>query len=292
MSAPVLRFAPSPNGDLHLGHALSAILNHDLARAGGGRFRVRIEDIDGERSRPVFVARILDDLRWLGLTWEEPVRRQSEHVAEYRAALDRLAGLGLVYPSFSSRADVKAAIAAREAEAGMPWPRDPDGASLDPGLDRALDPAEAARRVAAGEPHALRLAMDRAVALVGPLTWTELGEGPDGESGEITADPSRWGDVVLARKDAPASYHLAVVVDDAAEGVTDVVRGRDLFHATAVHRLLQTLLGLPAPRYRHHRLVLDEDGRKLAKSRGSESLGALRAEGVTPMEVRRRLGLG
>lgn len=283
---PVFRFAPSPNGDLHLGHALSAILNAEAAAAEGGRFLVRIEDIDGERSRPEFVARILEDLDWLGLPYERPVRRQSDHVGTYRGAIDRLAAMGLVYPTFASRSAIAAAVAER-----MSWPRDPDDAPLYPGLDRDLDPAEAARRIAAGEPHALRLAMDRAATLAGPLVWQEDGTGPAGETGTITADPLRWGDVVLARKDAPASYHVAVVIDDAAQGVTDVIRGVDLFHATAVHRLLQALLGLPAPRYRHHRLILGPDGRKLSKSLASTSLRALRADGATPAEVRSLVGL-
>lgn len=289
MPTPVFRFAPSPNGELHLGHALSAILNHDLARAAGGRFLVRIEDVDAARARPAFVAGILADLDWLGLAFERPPRFQSDHVADYRAAIDRLAAMGLVYPSFASRADVAAAVAEAERATGRPVPRDPDGAPLHPGLDRDLDPTDAARRVAAGEPHALRLRMAEAAALAGPLAWDEAGEGPGGETGTVAADPLAWGDVVLARKDAPASYHLAVVVDDAAQGVTDVVRGRDLFHATAVHRLLQTLIGLPAPRYRHHGLVLGPDGRKLSKSLKSEGLAALRAAGVTPADVRARL---
>jgi glutamyl-Q tRNA(Asp) synthetase len=289
VTQPVFRFAPSPNGDLHLGHALSAMLNHDAARASGGRFLVRIEDIDGDRSRPEFVARILEDLRWLGLDFEVPVRRQSDHVAEYRAALDRLAAMGLVYPAFASRAEIRRAVAEREAATGRPHPRDPDGAPLDTGIDRARDPAEAARRIAAGEPHALRLKMDEAAARAGPLTWEESGD--FGPTGLVPADPRAWGDVVLARKDAPASYHVAVVVDDAAQGVTDVIRGGDLFQATSVHRLLQALLGLPAPRYRHHRLVLGADGRKLSKSDGSTSLRSLRATGATPADIRRLVGL-
>jgi glutamyl-Q tRNA(Asp) synthetase len=287
MPEPVFRFAPSPNGDLHLGHALSAILNHDMARAAGGRFLVRIEDVDGARARPEFVDRILADLDWLGLAYERPVRRQSEHLSDYRAALDRLAAAGLVYPSFASRAAVAAEIARLERETGRPAPRDPDGAPLFPGLDRDLPPDEAARRIAAGEPHALRLRMELAAARAGPLAWEETGAGPGGETGRVAADPRAWGDVVLSRKDAPASYHLAVVVDDAAQGVTDVVRGRDLFHATSVHRLLQALLGLPVPRWHHHRLVLDEAGRKLSKSAKSTSLRALRTAGATADDVRR-----
>lgn len=286
MTKPVFRFAPSPNGPLHLGHALSAMLNHDLARAAGGRFLVRIEDIDGERARADHVAGIFADLDWLGLAYERPIRFQSAHVADYRAAIGRLQAMGLVYPSFATRAAIQAAIERREQAGGRPHPRDPDGAPLYPGLDRDLDTTEADRRIAAGEPHALRLRMAEAAALAGPLSWREADEG------EVAADPRPWGDVVIARKDAPASYHLAVVVDDAAQGVGEVVRGRDLFHATAVHRLLQTLLGLPAPRYRHHRLVLGPDGRKLSKSLRSESLAALRQAGETPAGIRKRVGLG
>jgi glutamyl-Q tRNA(Asp) synthetase len=289
VTQPVFRFAPSPNGDLHLGHALSAILNHDAALREGGRFLVRIEDIDRERSRPVFVGRILEDLAWLGLSWEEPVRRQSEHLADYRAALESLEAMGLVYPAFASRAKTRRAVAEQEAATGRPHPRDPDGAPLDPGLDRNRDPADVVRRLATGEPHAFRLRMAEAAALNGPLSWLESGDFVS--PGRIAADPLAWGDVILARKDAPASYHVAVVVDDALQGVTDVIRGGDLFHATAIHRLLQTLLGLPAPRYRHHRLVLGPNGRKLAKSEGSTSLRALRDAGVSPACVRRMIGL-
>lgn len=285
MTTEVFRFAPSPNGDLHLGHALSALLNAERARAAGGRLLVRIEDIDGERARPEFVARILADLDWLGLDYERPVRRQSEHLDDYRRALDRLTAMGLVYPSFASRAEIRQAVAARERASGEPAPRDPDGAPVYPGMDRDLAPDEARQRIAAGAPHALRLDMAMAVAMVGPLFWEEKGEG------KLAADPLDWGDVVLARKDAPASYHLAVVVDDALQGVTDVVRGQDLYHATAVHRVLQELLGLPAPRYEHHRLILGADGRKLAKSEGSKSLRSLIEAGVTPDEVRRMVGL-
>ncbi|WP_029075183.1 tRNA glutamyl-Q(34) synthetase GluQRS [Kaistia adipata] len=282
---PTFRFAPSPNGDLHLGHAYSALLNGDRARASGGRLLIRIEDIDPTRCRPEFEAAILDDLAWLGLDWEKPVRRQSEHFDAYTAALDRLQAMDLVYPSFMSRAEIKAATAAPD------WPRDPDGAPLYPALDRDLDPGEAARRVAGGAPFAWRLKMDAAIGRAGPLEFTELGSGPDGETGTILADPSRWGDVVLARKETPTSYHLSVVVDDADQGVTHVVRGADLFHATGVHRLLQTLLGLPAPVYRHHGLILDPAGRKLSKSEGSTGLSALRAAGATPADIRRMVGL-
>lgn len=282
---PTFRFAPSPNGELHLGHAFSALLNADLARASRGRLLIRIEDIDQTRCRPEFEAAILDDLAWLGLDWEKPVRRQSEHFGAYAEALGRLKAMDLVYPSFMSRAEIRAATAATE------WPRDPDGAPLYPALDRDLGPDEAARRIAGGTPFAWRLKMDAAIARVDPIAFTELGSGPDGETGTIPADPGRWGDVVLARKETPTSYHLSVVVDDAHQGVTDVVRGVDLFHATSVHRLLQELLGLPAPTYRHHRLILDAMGHKLSKSEGATGLAALRAAGATPGDIRKLLGL-
>ncbi len=289
MPPPVFRFAPSPNGHLHLGHALSALLNADRAKAAGGRLLLRIEDIDTSRCRPEYEAAIIEDLAWLGLEWEQPVRRQSGHFGDYRAMLARLDAMGLIYPSFESRAEIAALVAARKRHG--PWPRDPDGAPLYPGDAKSIPPAERARRMAAAEPFALRLDMAAAVARTGQLAWTETGAGPDGETGSVAANPSAWGDVVLARKDAPASYHLAVTVDDAAQGVTDVVRGQDLFHATSVHRLLQSLLGLPRPRYYHHRLILDADGRKLSKSTRATGLRDLRAQGATPADIRSAVGL-
>jgi glutamyl-Q tRNA(Asp) synthetase len=283
---PVFRFAPSPNGYLHLGHALSAMLNADLAAATGGRFLLRIDDLDPARCRSEYEAAIYEDLAWLGLQWERPVRRQSDHGDAYRAALAQLTALGLVYPSFESRAEI-----ARLAAAHRSWPRDPDGAPLYPGSGKSVPEAERMRRIRAGQPYTLRLDMRAAQARIGALTWEEAGRGPAGETGIVAADPAAWGDVILARKDAPASYHLAVVVDDAAQGVTDVVRGQDLFYATSLHRLLQALLGLPAPRYRHHRLVLDADGRKLSKSNAATALRELRARGASPADIRRRVGL-
>ena len=285
---PVFRFAPSPNGYLHLGHALSALINADMAAAAGGRLLLRIEDIDQSRCRPEYEAAIYEDLAWLGLKWEKPVHRQSEHFDDYRAALGRLDAMGLIYPSFESRAEIAMMVAGREAKG--PWPRDPDGAPLYPGAAKSLPQAERARRMAS-EPYALRLDMRAALARAGQLTWGETGEGPAGEAGTVAADPAAWGDVVLARKDAPASYHLAVVVDDAAQAVTDVVRGRDLFYATSVHRLLQALLGLPVPQYHHHRLILDSDGKKLSKSTAATGLHELRAAGATPEKIRKLVGL-
>src|SRR5665647_3703977 len=286
---PVFRFAPSPNGYLHLGHALSALLNADRARAVGGRLLLRIEDIDATRCRPEYEAAIHEDLGWLGLSFEQPVRRQSEHYDDYRAALAKLEAQGLLYPSFESRAEIARLVAEREVQG--PWPRDPDGAPLYPGAAKTMPAPGRARRLQIGEPYALRLDMAAALARVGPLTWSEAGAGPAGETGNIAADPAAWGDVILARKEVPTSYHLAVVVDDAAQGVTDVVRGRDLFHSTDVHRLLQALLGLPQPRYRHHRLILDAAGRKLSKSTDATGLRELRSQGATSADIRRLVGL-
>jgi glutamyl-Q tRNA(Asp) synthetase len=287
MTTPIFRFAPSPNGHLHLGHAYSALLNADLARGRHGRFLLRIEDIDATRCRPEYEAAIYQDLGWLGLAWEQPVRRQSEHFAAYRAAIERLDAQGLVYASFESRAEIARLVRAREASGS--WPRDPDGAPLYPGNARTLPAKEGARRIAAGEPYALRLDMAAAVARAGPLTWRE--QDADGRIAAIAADPAAWGDVVLARKETPTSYHVSVVVDDAAQGVTDVVRGSDLLAATAVHRLLQVLLGMPQPVYIHHLLILDADGRKLSKSTQATGLRELRAGGATPADIRRMVGL-
>jgi len=283
---PVFRFAPSPNGLLHLGHGYSALLNQSLAREAGGRLLLRIEDIDTARCRPEFEAAIYRDLAWLGIGWEEPVRRQSEHFGEYQQALQSLIDHGLAYPAFLSRAEVRAAVATAEA-AGRPWSRDPDGAPLYPETERELDPKSAAGWIADGRQHAWRLDMDRALAATDQaLTWHEEGAGPDGESGIVTAAPARWGDIVLSRSDAPSSYHLSVTLDDALQGVTNIVRGQDLFHATSVHRLLQALLGLPEPIYRHHGLVLGPDGRKLSKSNGDTALATYREEGLSPAGLR------
>lgn len=285
---PVYRFAPSPNGPLHLGHALSAFLNHDMAQDNGGRFLLRIEDIDQTRCTPELEQAIYDDLGWLGLAWENPVRRQSDHFDAYRVALDRLIDAGLAYPAFLSRGETKSIVKAFEAD-GRLWPRDPDGAPLYPPVDRERPEAERAALLASGRQHAWRLDMEKAIRAAGsPLFWQESG---DGERGEIEARPALWGDVVLSRSDAPSSYHLSVVVDDALQGITHVVRGMDLFHATAIHRLLQHLLDLSQPAYHHHRLILGADGRKLSKSEGSTGLAALRAEGATPSDIRRLVGL-
>jgi glutamyl-Q tRNA(Asp) synthetase len=279
MTQPVFRFAPSPNGPLHLGHALSALLNRDMAEEMGGRFLLRIEDIDTERSRPEFEASILDDLSWLGLRWERPVRRQSEHFGEYVEALETLKARGLVYPCTCTRGEIRAAIAAKSG-----WPNDPDGTPIYPGTCRPPPGAMFVDR----EP-AWRLNMTKAIEETGPLAWTEIRA--DGSTETIMADPAAWGDVVLARRDTPTSYHLSVTLDDALQGVTHVVRGQDLYAATAVHRVLQTLLGLPEPIYRHHRLILGADGRKLSKSAGSEALHVLRSDAARVADIRRLVGL-
>jgi glutamyl-Q tRNA(Asp) synthetase len=283
---PTFRFAPSPNGYLHLGHALSALLNADMARRAGGRLLLRIEDIDPARCRPEYEQAIYEDLAWLGITWERPVRRQAEHFDEYRAALDRLEQQGLLYPAFESRAEIARLVTARESETGKPWPADPDGTPLYPGKARAMPAQERAHR-RASEQYALRLDLPKAIDRVGkPLNWRETGI-----ETVIEAKPERWGDVILGRKETPASYHLSVVLDDALQGITHVVRGFDLYESTSVHRLLQELLGLPAPIYHHHRLVLDKDGRKLAKRDPSTTLRDLRAVGWTAADVRRAVGL-
>ena len=288
-STAVFRFAPSPNGYLHLGHALSALIDFEMARALGGRFLLRIEDIDAARCRPEFEAAIHEDLAWLGIAWDEPPRRQSEHLGAYQRALQKLDSAGLVYPSFESRGEIARLVAEREAKGH--WPRDPDGAPLYPGTAKHLGAEERARRIAAGEPFALRLDMNAAVKRTGALTWVEIGADPAEEHETLMAQPEHWGDVVLARKDTPTSYHLSVVVDDALQGVTHVVRGQDLYQATSVHRVLQALLGFAPPMYHHHRLMLDGDGRKLSKSTQSTALRDLRHQGATPAKIRRMIGL-
>jgi glutamyl-Q tRNA(Asp) synthetase len=287
---PTFRFAPSPNGLLHLGHAYSACLNFDLARQSGGRFLLRIEDIDGTRCRPEYEAAIFEDLAWLGIEWDLPVMRQSERLAAYRAGLAQLDAQGLLYPSFESRAELARLVAERERHG--PWPRDPDGAPLYPGTARTMDASGPTQRITSGAPYAQRIDLAAALAqLPDALTFSETGRGPKDEHGDIVTVPAAWGDVVLARKDVPTSYHLAVVIDDAAQGVTAVVRGQDLFAATSIHRLLQALLGLPTPAYHHHRLIVDAEGRKLAKSTRSTALRELRAAGATPADIRRMIGL-
>jgi glutamyl-Q tRNA(Asp) synthetase len=268
----VTRFAPSPTGHLHVGHAYAALFAAANASLGG--FLLRIEDIDTTRCRPAFEAAIHEDLAWLGLSWPQPVRRQSEHFADYRAALDRLDHRGLLYPCFCTRAEIQ-----REIAAAAGAPHGPDG-PLYPGTCRNLSADEQQARIAAGTPYAFRLRMDEARTVAGALAWH------DDVRGEIPAAPEKFGDLVLARKETPASYHLACTLDDAFQGVTLVTRGEDLFESTHVHRLLQALLGLPTPRYRHHRLLTDASGRKFSKRDQAPTLRALRESGKTADDVR------
>lgn len=286
MTHPIsTRFAPSPTGYLHLGHAYSALVAERAARADGGRFLLRIEDIDRTRCRPEFETAIYEDLHWLGLSWEAPVRRQSDHFADYAASLAQLRAKNLIYPCFCTRQEIAAEVAASGGA-----PHGPDG-PVYPGTCRTLAPETAEQRIADGASYALRLNVARGLTLSGdqPLSFIEEGRGPAGESGEITAQPLLLGDVVLARKDTPTSYHLSVVHDDALEGITLVTRGQDLFHATHIHRLLQALLDLPTPRYAHHTLLTDASGRRFAKRDRSLTLRQMREDGVTPDQIRARL---
>ena len=271
-----------------MGHAYSALLNFQMARDAGGRFLLRIEDIDVTRCRRDLEAQMLFDLEWLGLEWDAEPRRQSDHFDDYREGLETLQDAGLIYPSFMSRSELKQAAANK----GESWPRDPDGAPLYSGDEKSWSAERrAAAQIERPKPNK-RLTMDDAIAqCAGPLYWIETGAGTDGETGEIRARPQDWGDLVIARLGTPTSYHLSVVLDDALQGISHVVRGRDVFHATSVHRLLQQLLGLPAPLYHHHDLILDDSGRKLSKSLKDTSLRALREAGATPGDVRRMIGL-
>ena len=274
------RFAPSPTGRLHLGHAYSALFSCEVARHSGGRFLLRIEDIDFTRCRPEFEEGILEDLAWLGLEWEASPRRQSEHLDDYRQVADRLLEAGLLYPCFCTRKDIL-----REIERAGGAPHGVEG-PLYPGTCRELPEEERRARLAAGDDHALRLNLARSRERLedAKLTWF------DSFAGAIRAEPERLGDAVLARKDIGTSYHLAVVADDALQGITHVTRGKDLFESTHLHRLIQALLELPVPEYRHHDLVTDESGRRLAKRDESETLASLREAGESPEAVRRRLG--
>lgn len=272
----ITRFAPSPTGYLHEGHAFSALFAA-AASGPGGRFLLRIEDIDTTRCRPEFEAAIYEDLAWLGLRWETPVRRQSDHFAEYGAALTRLQADGLIYPCFCTRKEIAAEIA-RSVEA----PHGPDG-PLYPGTCRNLSQAERAARLSAGTPYALRLDMAAATARTGTLHLTESGT-------RLEAHPAQFGDVVLGRKETPASYHLAVTLDDALQGVTLVTRAADLKPAAHLHRLLQALLGLPVPEWRHHALLTNAAGKRLAKRDNAPPLRDLRARGISPDDLRARLG--
>ncbi|MBZ9992146.1 tRNA glutamyl-Q(34) synthetase GluQRS [Mesorhizobium sp. BH1-1-5] len=289
MTLLTFRFAPSPNGELHLGHAYAALLNQEMAAQADGRLLLRIEDIDITRCTPEFEAGIFRDLEWLGLSWERPVRRQSEHFAEYRAVLDRLIAEELVYPAFMSRGEIRAFIA---ETGGRDWPRDPDGVPLYPPLDKALPVKERKRRIADNVPFAWRLDVEAAMArLAADLSWIEFMDETMSATRTVAAQPQDWGDVIVARRDIPTSYHLAVVLDDALQGVSHVVRGQDLYSATGVQRLLQELLGHPQPRYFHHRLILGPDGRKLSKSFRDTGLAALREAGMPVRDVKRLLEL-
>jgi glutamyl-Q tRNA(Asp) synthetase len=275
----VTRFAPSPTGWLHLGHAFAALFAQEEAERTGGRFLLRLEDIDTKRSRPGYEQAIYEDLLWLGLKWEELVRRQSAHFDEYRLALRKLETLGLLYPCFCTRKEIQEEI----ARAGQA-PHGPDG-PIYPGICKRLSQDEVAQRIASGRDYALRLDLDKAISLAGrDLVWEDLSHG------QFNADPTPLGDVVLARKDTPTSYHLAVVVDDAAQGITLVTRGEDLLPATHLHRVLQQLLGLPVPLWKHHRLITDAEGHRLAKRDNAKALRTLREQGWTAQRVRDELG--
>jgi glutamyl-Q tRNA(Asp) synthetase len=279
------RFAPSPTGYLHLGHAFAALTAYDAARAVGSAFVVRIEDIDLARCRPEYETAIFEELAWLGLEWEQPVQRQSQHFDEYAAALARLDAIGVVYPCFCTRKEI-----AEEVARAVDAPHGPEGAHY-PGTCRALTPQERAARMK-NEAYALRIDVTKAIEQLGrPVYFEERGRGPGGEQGLRLVQPQLLGDVVLARKELPASYNLAVAVDDALQGIELVTRGEDLFHATHIQRLLQELLGLRAPAYAHHRLILDESGKKFSKRNAAVTLRALRAEGATPADIRERLGI-
>lgn len=288
---PVFRFAPSPNGLLHLGHAYSALTNLRLARQLGGKLLLRIEDIDRERCTPALEDQMLADLEWIGFEWDEAPLRQSDRFEAYRAVLDDLLEQGLLYPATMSRSQIRHTVA-RFVEEGKIWPTDPDGVAHYPGNERELatrDRIELARQTA---DCALRLDMAAADRVAGEIAgWRDEGSGPDGETGQVAAEPMRWGDVVLGRKSIPASYHLSCVVDDAYQDISHVVRGRDLFHATSVHRLLQVLLDLPTPIYHHHDLILGEGGAKLSKSRADTALAHLRDAGAQPADIRRMIGI-
>lgn len=283
---PTFRFAPSPNGYLHLGHAFSALTTYQMAEVKGGTFLLRIEDIDQTRTRPEYEHAIYEDLAWLGITWETPVRRQSEHMADYKDALQTLQDLGVLYPCFASRRDIKDAITKQN---NPDYPKDPDGAPLYPGLYKGLSTQIFEQRKQAGEAYVLRLDMQKASALALKMTENPLIIKSLNNKDEIVyrqAEPEKWGDVILARKDIGTSYHIAVVVDDALQKITHVTRGQDLYHATDLHRLLQTLLGLPTPIYYHHKLIEAATGEKLSKSQQSPSIRDLRLAGSTPQDIR------
>lgn len=293
MTVPRFRFAPSPNGALHLGHAYSALLNKNLANDLRGTLLLRIEDIDITRCTPEKRRAMVNDLEWLGLSFDpKTIRMQSEHFELYKTALENLKDIGLVYPAFMTRGEIRAHVQAHESS-GTPWPRDPDGSPFYPGIERHFSETKRAEMIAKGRAFSWRLDMERVMDLIQqPLSWSEATDETATAFTVKAANPAAWGDVVIARNDVPVSYHLAVVVDDALQAITHVVRGRDLHDATAVHRLLQTLLGLPEPLYLHHKLILDDDGHKLSKSRGSFALADYRANGIQPEYIREMLKVG
>ncbi|MGI9402214.1 MAG: tRNA glutamyl-Q(34) synthetase GluQRS [Rhizobiaceae bacterium] len=287
----IYRFAPSSNGLMHLGHAYSALLNLRLARENNGACLLRIEDIDTVRCTPVNEKNMLEDLEWVGFEWDAEPLRQSRRFEHYSSVIGDLFDEGLVYPSSMSRREIAESVEAMTAN-GKSWLNDPDGAPHYPGNERSLNIEDHMSLMSSGQDYTMRLDMEKAIASISsPLEWNETGSGPEGQTGRISGEPHSWGDVVLGRKDVPASYHLSVVLDDAQQGITDVVRGRDLFYATAVHRLLQELLQLPVLNYHHHDLILDESGRKLSKSNSSTALRHLREAGMTPSDIRRMVGL-
>lgn len=285
MQETIFRFAPSPNGLLHLGHAYSALLNYEMATQFGGKFLLRIEDIDTARCKPEFELAMKEDLKWLGIDWEDPIRRQSEHFPDYEQAFLKLKELGLVYPSVLSRSEIKRFI--QQQSTKKTWPLDPDGVPIYPNEKLVIDQDERKKRLSDRNSIIWRLDMKKALASVGQkLDWYEEGFGPDGESGKIEANPAIWGDVILVRKDTPTSYHLSVVVDDAIQKVSHIVRGQDLFWSTSIQRLLQYLLNLPTPQYFHHELIFDESGEKLSKSEQHTGLRAIRAQGASVNDVK------
>lgn len=288
MNKPVFRFAPSPNGHLHLGHAYSALLNLKMARESGGKILLRLEDIDTTRCTPQLESQMLRDLEWIGFEWDEEPRRQSEHFDTYQEALKTLQSRELVYPATLSRTEIKK-YAASHAHNNDHWPTDPDGAPLYPGTERELDSGKQEEILNSEKPFAMRLDIKKALQSFGKdIAWKET---RSGETKTIMANPQAWGDVILARKDTPTSYHLCCVMDDALQGITHVVRGMDLYHTTSIHVLLQEVLELPRPVYHHHDLIVDESAEKLSKSKKHESLLNLRETGISPQEVKKRIGL-
>ncbi len=288
MQETIFRFAPSPNGLLHLGHAYSALLNYKMATQLGGKFLLRIEDIDITRCKPEFAVAIEEDLKWLGIEWEYPIRRQSEHFQDYEQAFLKLKEMGLVYPSVLSRSEIKSFI--QQQSTKKSWPLDPDGVPIYPDEKLVIDQDERKRRLSDRNSIIWRLDMKKALASVGQkLDWYEEGVGPNGESGKIKANPTVWGDVILVRKDTPTSYHLSVVVDDAIQNVTHIIRGQDLFWSTGVQRLLQQLLNFPTPQYFHHELIFDASGKKLSKSKQNTGIRVIRAKGTTVKEIKKQL---